>query len=104
MALWEHEELHVKQLADHVKMDLGSVSLILKKMVLKNFIKLSEKKKDRRVKVVTLTLTGKKLRSKAKSVPEAMGCYVDSVTKKDLDQIKGLLDKMYGDFSEEQSN
>jgi DNA-binding MarR family transcriptional regulator len=99
MALWEHKELQVNQLANHVKMDLGSVSVILKKMATKKYIKTVEMKKDRRIKIISLTAAGKKLKSKAQSVPEGMGCYVNSVTMKDLDLIKNLLDKLYGDLS-----
>jgi DNA-binding MarR family transcriptional regulator len=101
MTLWEKDNIMMQDLAHCSKMDPGSLSVILKKLAEKKIIKFSEAKNDKRKKYVVLTVKGNKLKEKALSVPEKMGCYLKTADLTQIENLKKILDDLYHDFSVE---
>ena len=99
MALWEQDKIPIQELTLKTKMDAGSISLILKKLEQKSFINIKVETEDRRKRNIVLTSNGRKLQKKALVVPEEMGCHLHSVSAKDIERVKDILDRLYADFS-----
>ena len=94
MALWEVREAPIQTLQGLTNIDSGSLTLILKKIEAKNYIKISIDDSDRRVKIVSLTKKGLDLRKKSHKIPENMLCKVNTLTKDDITELVRILDKL----------
>ena len=94
MALWEVEEASIQDLQSLTKIDSGSLTLILKKVESKKYIEIKADKEDKRKKIVRLTSTGKKLKVKAKNVPENMFSKISHLSAKEIDSLVKVLDKI----------
>lgn len=77
MVLWEHRQTSVKELGEHLYLDSGTLTPVLKKLEKKGWVKRARDAADERVLVVTLTEEGECLRERAIKVPEAVGKCVD---------------------------
>ena len=73
MVMWEHKELNVKELGEHLYLDSGTLTPVLKKLEQKGWVKRNRAKEDERVLIVTLTAEGEKLRDKAVEIPQKVG-------------------------------
>lgn len=75
MVMWEHKELTVKELGQHLYLDSGTLTPLLKTMEKKGWVERNRSKEDERVLNITITDAGEKLKEKAVHVPEQMeGC------------------------------
>lgn len=101
MALWEMKEGSILKLQKVTQIDSGSLSLILKKLESKKYIKIAASKDDKRKKIVTLTSKGDQLKDKAKEIPSNMSCKISTLTKKEISQLVSILDKMSAQLSQE---
>ena len=70
MVMWEHKEMNVKELGEHLYLDSGTLTPVLKKLEQKGWVKRNRAKEDERVLIVTLTAEGEKLRDKAVEIPQ----------------------------------
>ena len=61
MVMWEHKEMNVKELGEHLYLDSGTLTPVLKKLEQKGWVKRNRAKEDERVLIVTLTAEGEKL-------------------------------------------
>lgn len=59
MALWESDNITIAELLDRTSIDGGAMSLILKKLEDKTYLRVVKDEQDKRVKRVCLTNTGK---------------------------------------------
>ena len=73
MVMWEHKEMNVKELGEHLYLDSGTLTPVLKKLEQKGWVKRNRAKEDERVLIVTLTAEGEKLRDKPVQIPQKVG-------------------------------
>ncbi len=93
MAMWEHEELSVKELGSLLFLDSGTLTPVLKTLEKKGFLSRKRSSADERVLVVTLTEKGLQLKEKAVEVPLKMqGCV--SIDEKDAAELYQILHKI----------
>ena len=93
MAMWEHEELSVKELGEYLFLDSGTLTPVLKTLEKKGFLFRERSSKDERILMVTLSESGKELREQAVAVPVKMqGCI--SIDEKDAADLYRILHKM----------
>lgn len=98
MALWEHKDVEVGQLQALTSIDSGALSLILKKLVQKDLIKVAVNPEDKRRKRVQLSTAGQELEQSAASIPAAMRCEFSLNSDQELAQLLALLDVINANF------
>ena len=91
MVMWEHKELRVKEIGEHLYLDSGTLTSVLKKLEEKGFVTRKRSEKDERDLIVTITDKGEALKEKAVHVPEKLGACVEL----DPQKAKALYDTLY---------
>lgn len=74
MALWEQDNLTIKDLGKRLYLDSGTLTPLLKKLEILGYIARSRSVSDERNVYVTLTPTGHELKSKAAHIPQKLIC------------------------------
>lgn len=72
LALWQHETLTVKRIAEMLRLEPATVSPLIKRLEVLEYVRRDRSSRDERVVEVSLTETGKELRSKAEKIPGTM--------------------------------
>lgn len=72
LVLWEHQSASVKELGEHLFLDSGTLTPLLKKLEARGLIDRCRCRQDERSLIVSLTEEGRALRERAVSVPEKM--------------------------------
>ncbi len=98
--LWEHKTMTVKEMGDHLFLDSGTLTPLLKKLEAKGMVVRIRSTKDERNLNVTITEEGKALRDKALHIPLKMGEY-NPLSLEETVMLYRLLHKMLGQDSEE---
>ena len=75
LLLWEHKSMTVKEIGEHLFLDSGTLTPLLKKLEAKGYITRARSTKDERNLNVSLTDEGRALQSKAKGIPLELGKY-----------------------------
>ena len=93
LVLWEHETQTVNQLGEHLKLDSGTLTPLLKRMEVKAFISRDRSKVDERIVNVSLTEKGIALKEKASCIPTLL---MESmhVSIEDLTTLKNIITKI----------
>lgn len=91
MVMWEYKELRVKEIGEHLYLDSGTLTSVLKKLEEKGFVTRKRSEKDERDLIVTITDKGTALKEKAVHVPEKLGACVEL----DPQKSKALYDTLY---------
>ena len=86
MVMWEERTITVKELGEHLFLDSGTLTPLLKTLEKKGFVTRQRSKEDERVLVVTLTDKGLALRDKAVTIPQSMGACI-SLTQQEAMQL-----------------
>lgn len=73
MVMWERKQLTVKELGEHLYLDSGTMTPVLKKLESKGYVLRSRSKDDERNLIVTLTEQGEKLKDEAYEIPMKVG-------------------------------
>lgn len=73
MYFWEKKKSNVKEISDTLLLDPSTLTPLLKKLESKGFVTRIRSTKDERNLEVEITEKGKKLKNKAKFVPEKIG-------------------------------
>lgn len=73
MALWEEDNISIKDLGQKLFLDSGTLTPLLKKMEKQGFVTRNRSSKDERTVYINLTQKGIELQDKAKHIPEQMG-------------------------------
>ena len=98
MAMWEHEELSVKELGEFLFLDSGTLTPVLKTLEKKGFLLRKRSQADERILLVTLTKNGKNLKDKAIEIPLKMqGCL--SINEKDAKELYRILHSLMDNIS-----
>lgn len=98
LVLWEREECTVKELGEHLFLDSGTLTPLLKRMQDAELVTRIRSSKDERVVVVRLTEKGKALKDQACMVPQTLftnsGLPLEDFTKL-LQESKELLGRIH---------
>ena len=97
MVMWEHRELTVKSLGEHLYLDSGTLTPVLKTLEKKGLITRERSKEDERKLMVTLTKEGLKLREKAVEIPQKLGQCLP-LEEKDMRELYRLLTSLLETF------
>ncbi len=93
MYFWEKEKSNVKEIGKTLLLDSSTLTPLLKKLETKGYITRVRSTKDERNLEVTITDKGKKLKSKALSIPDKMGKCVN-LTKEEASTLYSLMYKV----------
>lgn len=74
LALWEEDNINVKDLGKKLYLDSGTLTPILKKLETQNFITRTRSAEDERSVNISLTIDGITLKEKAKNVYNELAC------------------------------
>lgn len=86
LVLWEHDELPVKKLGEHLRLDSGTLSPLLKRLEAAGLVRRERSARDERSVEVRLTGEGVALRRRALQVPRRIA----ASTGFDTDEIRTL--------------
>jgi DNA-binding MarR family transcriptional regulator len=86
LVLWEHGELPVKKLGEHLRLDSGTLSPLLKRLEAAGLVRRERSARDERSVEVRLTGTGAALRERAVEVPRR----ISAATGLDLTEVQDL--------------
>lgn len=95
MLLWEHKEMNVKELGEHLFLDSGTLTPVLKKLEQKEYITRKRSEKDERVLEVAITEKGEALKEQAVGIPAQIGACVP-LEQEDAMELYRILHKMLG--------
>jgi len=94
LALWEEDNITVKELGKRLYLDSGTLTPMLKKQESQHFIKRTRSSSDERNVFIQLTDKGTELKSEALRIPESLVCTLDLSPKYAGDLLKGLHEMM----------
>ncbi|MDQ0601315.1 DNA-binding MarR family transcriptional regulator [Streptomyces canus] len=86
LVLWEHGDLPVKKLGEHLRLDSGTLSPLLKRLESAGLVRRERSARDERSVEVRLTEEGVALRERALEVPRRIA----AATSFDMDEIREL--------------
>ncbi|PPS81350.1 Organic hydroperoxide resistance transcriptional regulator [Streptomyces sp. MH60] len=86
LVLWEHGELPVKKLGEHLRLDSGTLSPLLKRLEAAGLVRRERSTRDERSVEVRLTGEGAALRERAIEVPRR----ISAATGLDLTEVQDL--------------
>jgi DNA-binding MarR family transcriptional regulator len=102
LVLWERGEQPVKKLGEHLRLDSGTLSPLLKRLEAAGLVRRERSARDERSVEVRLTEEGEALRERAIAVPrrivEATGFDLEEIRelRERLDRLTGALDTAAG--------
>lgn len=97
LVVWEYEKITVKEMGQKLHLDSGTLTPVLKKLLLMELIDKYRDKDDDRVVIVELTEKGRKMKDEIIEVPEKMYCNF-SKNIEDAIELKRLLDNLLETF------
>ncbi|WP_199424337.1 MarR family winged helix-turn-helix transcriptional regulator [Actinotalea solisilvae] len=93
VALWEHEELTVREVIDLLDLDYGTVSPLLKRLEARGLVVRRRRPEDERSVTVTLTDEGRAMQERARGVSPAIGAAF-GLPDDDAERLRGLLERV----------
>ena len=90
LLLWEHGDLPVKKLGEHLRLDSGTLSPLLKRLEAAGLVRRERSARDERSVEVRLTEEGAALRDQAVQVPRR----IVAATGFDVDEIRQLRSRL----------
>jgi DNA-binding MarR family transcriptional regulator len=90
LVLWEHGELPVKKLGEHLRLDSGTLSPLLKRLEAAGLVRRERSARDERSVEIRLTEQGAALREQALQVPRRIA----AATALDLTEINELRERL----------
>jgi MarR family transcriptional regulator, organic hydroperoxide resistance regulator len=72
LALWQHAPLSVRQLSELLQLDPGTLSPLLKRLEAIGYLRRERDRTDERSLAITLTASGRALRTEAEQIPAAV--------------------------------
>ncbi len=90
LALWEKDNVSVKELGEKLFLDSGTLTPLLKKMEQQNLVVKTRSKEDERTVLISLTEEGKALRTTCLEIPQKMMCKKLLEPENAADLIKNL--------------
>jgi DNA-binding MarR family transcriptional regulator len=90
LALWEEDNITVKDLGRRLYLDSGTLTPMLKKLEAQNYIKRIRSSSDERNVFILLNEKGKDLKKEAIQIPESLICTLDLEPQYAGELLKGL--------------
>lgn len=100
MALWEKDDISVKELGNRLTLDSGTLTPLLKKLESLSYIERIRSGDDERSVHIRLTEAGRSLKAKSASIPEQMICSA-GLTPETLGPLLKSLRAFIGDLTAE---
>ncbi|WP_024832795.1 MarR family winged helix-turn-helix transcriptional regulator [Ruminiclostridium josui] len=97
MALWEEDNITLKNLGKKLFLDSGTLTPLLKKMESQKLVLRQRSSDDERNVYIRLTEKGKNLREKALSIPDKIGSCID-LPVEEIVQLQKSLHKLLQQF------
>lgn len=76
MVLWQERSLNVKELGQRLRLDSGTLTPLLKRLDSKGLVERTRGDRDERVRMITITAQGMKLKKKASKIPQELACTI----------------------------
>jgi DNA-binding MarR family transcriptional regulator len=95
MVLWETDGVSLQEIGGRLSLDSGTLTPVLKRMVVAKLITQRRDARDRRVVHTFLTAKGRRLRAKVTHVPVDLLCEV-GLTMTEVTQLKQRLSSLIG--------
>lgn len=102
MVLWERKEMNVKELGEHLYLDSGTLTPLLKKLEAKGYITRQRMKTDERNVLIQITQAGEYLKEDAVHIPGEMSQCVNLETQ-EAKVLYILLRKILKQLKEEEA-
>lgn len=93
LVLWQKDDVTVSEIGEQLFLDSATLTPLLKRLESAGLINRQRSRQDERQVVVTLTETGRALRSKAESIPDAIQCAA-ACDESALNALKTQLDDL----------
>lgn len=90
MVLWEEKEINVKNLGKRLFLDSGTLTPLLKKLEVKEYIERVKSTFDERNLIIKITKKGEKLKDNAKDIPLMVGSCLNLSEKETIELYKIL--------------
>ncbi len=90
LVLWEADGIGVTAIGQRLGLDSGTLTPLLKRLEASGLVERRRSAEDERKVVVTLTVSGRTLEAKAKTIPEAVAC----ASGRDLKGVAALRDEI----------
>lgn len=90
LALWERDARTVRELADALQLDYGTLSPLLKRLEATGLVERHRRPEDERSVLVQLTAAGQALRESAACVPDRVATAM-GLTPGDFERLRGTL-------------
>ena len=90
LALWEEDNITVKDLGKKLYLDSGTLTPMLKKLETQNYIKRIRSSSDERNVFIQLSQKGAELKQEALQIPESLICTLDLEPQYAMQLLKGL--------------
>ena len=99
MALWEKDKITIADLIDKTAIDGSALTQILKKMTDKNLLEVIKDEKDKRKRLIKLTINGQALKLQAIDIPSKIRCKFNSIDAEQAQQLMSILDLVVKDLN-----
>lgn len=93
LVLWEKGEVSVKNLGQHLMLDSGTLTPLLKRLAQKGLVNRKRSGIDERRVEVTLTVAGEEMKNRASCVPDQLYLHMN-IEPEELKQFLSTLNKM----------
>lgn len=94
LALWEEDGVPVTDLCARTRLETGTVTPLINRLVAKGLARKERAREDERIRLVSLTAKGRALRARAEPIPIQMAC-LDVLTLDEAVQLKTLSDALF---------
>lgn len=91
LLLWENKTMTVKEMGEHLYLDSGTLTPLLKKLEAKGLINRMRSTEDERNLNITITSEGEKLKEKAVEIP----CKIQQGTKLSREEMESFYNILY---------
>ncbi|EPZ50957.1 transcriptional regulator, BlaI/MecI/CopY family [Bacteriovorax sp. BAL6_X] len=98
LALWETDKVNMSQLGEKLSLDNGTLTPLIKRLIEKGMVEKKRCLEDERIVYITTTASGKKLKNKAKTIPQKLTCS-NNIDLKEIQKLKAEADKIYNQWS-----
>ncbi len=93
LVLWEKQEQSVSQLGEHLDLDSGTLTPLLKRLEQKGLVNRKRSLADERIVLISLTESGSLLRTKAANIPPTLLKSL-SVSAEELENLQRIICKI----------
>lgn len=98
VVLWEQEGLGIKDIAQRLQQDSGSITPLVKRLEAEGYLLRGRDPQDERNRVLTLTAKGRDLRAAGLRVSQQFA-HACAITHQDVEQLASGLDKLNSNLS-----